>query len=75
MQRKKTGDNRILAVMGGFHLKNINEQTLKTIEYMKKNNVKTVYLAHCTSDIVCEEFLKKMPENTKIIKTGTEYVI
>lgn len=73
--KKITGDNRILAVMGGFHLKDINEHTLKTIEYMKKNNVKTVYLAHCTSDIVCQEFFKQMPENTKIIKTGTEYIL
>lgn len=73
--KKITGDNRILAVMGGFHLKEINDQTLKTIEYMNKNNVKTVYLAHCTSDIVCEEFLKRMPENTIIIKTGIEYIL
>ncbi len=73
--KKITCDNRILAVMGGFHLKNVHEQTLKTIEYMKQNKVQTVYLAHCTSDIVCEEFLKKMPKNTKIIKTGTEYIL
>jgi len=73
--KKITGDNRVLAVMGGFHLKTVDECTEKTIEYMKQNNVQMVYLAHCTSDIVCEEFLKRMPGNTKIIKTGTEYNI
>ena len=73
--KKIAGDNRILAVIGGFHLKEINEQTKRTIEYMKENSVKTVYLAHCTSDIVCQEFLKQIPENTKIIKTGAEYIL
>lgn len=73
--KKITNTDRILAVMGGFHLKEINECTLKTIEYMKQNNVQKVYLAHCTSDAVCEEFLRQMPEKTEIIKTGIEYIL
>ncbi len=71
--KKITHENRIVAVMGGFHLKEVNECTLKTIEYMKQNHVKTVYLAHCTSDIVCEEFLKQMPGQTVVIGTGETY--
>ena len=71
--KKITGDNRVLAVMGGFHLKAVDECTTKTIEYMKQNNVQMVYLAHCTSDIVCEEFLKQMPGRATIIETGKEY--
>ncbi len=71
--KKITGDNRVLAVMGGFHLKEINEQTIKTIEYMKENNVRTVYLAHCISDIVCEEFCKQLPDKAIIVKTGSIY--
>ena len=35
-----TGDNRIISVIGGFHLKQVDERTLKTIEYMKNNSVK-----------------------------------
>ena len=70
--KKVAGDNRVLAVMGGFHLKEINECTLKTIEYMK-NRVQSVYLAHCTSDLVCQEFEKQIPDKTHIIKTGTTY--
>lgn len=59
--------------MGGFHLKQVDECTTKTIEYMKQNGVQMVYLAHCTSDIVCEEFLKQMPGRATIIETGKEY--
>ena len=58
--------------MGGFHLKEIDECTLKTIEYMK-NNVQNVYLAHCTSDNVCQEFERQIPDKTHIIKTGMIY--
>lgn len=71
--KKITGEEQILAVIGGFHLKEINETTLKTIEYMKQDNIKNIYLAHCTSDIVCEEFIKQLPEKSNIIKTGLTY--
>ena len=71
--KKITGEDRILSAIGGFHLKKVDESTLKTIEYMKENNVESVYLAHCTSDVVCEEFLKRLPEKTRIMKTGMSY--
>lgn len=71
--KKITEENRVRAVIGGFHLKEVNECTLKTIEYMK-NNVECVYLAHCTSDIVGEEFEKNLKEKAKIIKTGLSYI-
>ena len=71
--KKITGENRIKAVIGGFHLKEINESTLKTIEYMKQEDIKSIYLAHCTSDIVCEEFIKQLPEKVNVIKTGLTY--
>lgn len=71
--KKITGDNRVAAVMGGFHLKEVDECTIKTIEYMKQNNVNVIYLAHCTSDIVCKEFLEQMPNKAVIIETGKEY--
>lgn len=73
--KKITEENRILLVMGGFHLKEVDNKTLKTIEYLKENDVKSIMLAHCTSDIVCEEFLKQLPERTNIIKTGLTYQI
>jgi 7,8-dihydropterin-6-yl-methyl-4-(beta-D-ribofuranosyl)aminobenzene 5'-phosphate synthase len=42
-------ENRISAIIGGFHLKSAGENTLKTIQYLKKNNVKKIYPSHCTS--------------------------
>lgn len=71
--KKITGDDRVLSVIGGFHLKEVDERTLKTIEYMKQNNVKSIYLAHCTSDVVCQEFVKQMPEIARVMKTGMTY--
>ena len=71
--KKITGEDRVLSVIGGFHLKEINENTLKTIEYMKQNGIGSIYLAHCTSDIVCQEFMRQMPEKTRVMKTGMTY--
>ncbi len=70
--KKVTGENRVFAVIGGFHLKNINEQTLKTVDYFKKINVKNIILGHCTSDEVCEFFKEKLMPKIKIdmLETG-----
>ena len=46
--KKVSGINKIRAVIGGFHLKHNNTQTKETIAYLKKNNVKLIYPAHCT---------------------------
>jgi 7,8-dihydropterin-6-yl-methyl-4-(beta-D-ribofuranosyl)aminobenzene 5'-phosphate synthase len=46
--KKVTGISKVTAVMGGFHLKIQNEQTLETIKYLKKNRIEQVYPSHCT---------------------------
>jgi 7,8-dihydropterin-6-yl-methyl-4-(beta-D-ribofuranosyl)aminobenzene 5'-phosphate synthase len=38
----------IKAVIGGFHLKFLNTQTYKTIDYFKRNEVELIYPSHCT---------------------------
>lgn len=68
--KKITNTEKVLAVVGGFHLKDINPQTVKTIDYFIDNNIENAYLAHCTSDIVCEEFAKRMLKHTKILSSG-----
>ncbi len=73
--KKITGERNILAVIGGFHLKNVDESTLETISYMQNNNVQGVYLAHCTSDEVCQEFEKRMPYRATTMKVGEEYLL
>lgn len=71
--KKITNCNNVLAVIGGFHLKDIDEQTEKTIQYMKDNHIKHILVAHCTSDIVCDEFKNELPDVTEVIETGKTY--
>lgn len=63
-----TGEKRILGILGGFHLKQNDRQTQKTIEYLKTNNVRWVYPSHCTAEPALNEFHKhfKAPR----IRTG-----
>ncbi len=71
--KKVTNCNNVLAAIGGFHLKEVDEQTESTIKYMKDNNIKQILVAHCTSDIVCDEFKKQLPSETTIVETGKTY--
>lgn len=73
--KEVTGNNQVLAVLGGFHLRELGEETNKAIEYMRKN-VKEVILAHCTVDEVCEKFMKELNKDIKISATevGKEYI-
>ena len=47
--RKVTGEDKVFAVIGGFHLKYVDEQLTSTIEYFKTLNVEHLYPSHCTS--------------------------
>lgn len=47
--KKVTGVNKIKAVIGGFHLKKQNKQSLKTVEYFRKNKVAKLLPSHCTA--------------------------
>ena len=72
--QKVTGEKRILAVIGGFHLKRVNEQTEKTLEFFEKTKIKHLILGHCTSDEVCNYFVEKLNGkiDVKVIETGME---
>lgn len=66
--KKVTGQSSITGIMGGFHLKENNLQTQKTIEYLRDNNIKRVYPSHCTAIPALEEFRRNF--NVPQIKTG-----
>lgn len=70
-----TGNSEVLAVIGGFHLRQLDEYTDSVIKYMR-NNVKEVILAHCTADEVCDKFIKELSGDIKISTTevGKEYI-
>lgn len=74
--KRITSCNQVYAVIGGLHLMDCDEQTYKTIEYMRNNNVKRLILGHCTSDIVCDEFMKELSPDVRvdILETGNTYI-
>lgn len=63
-------DTRVLGVIGGFHLFEVNERVHKTIDYLKQNNVKELYPCHCTSFAVKAEIHKNIP--VKEVGVGLE---
>lgn len=63
-------DNRVLGVIGGFHLFEVTEQVQKTIDYLKNNNLKELYPCHCTSFEVRAEIHKALP--VKEVGVGLE---
>lgn len=50
--------DRIYAVLGGFHLKELDEVTTKTIQYLLSEKVELIGATHCTSFKVRDEFKK-----------------
>lgn len=63
-------DNRVLGVIGGFHLFEVIKQVSKTIDYLKHNNIKELYPCHCTSFTVKAEIHKALP--VKEVGVGLE---
>lgn len=56
--KKVCKEERVYAVLGGFHLKELDVITQKTIDYLKENKVEIVGPTHCTSFKVRDEFAK-----------------
>ncbi len=54
--RQLTGINRVEGVIGGFHLRAVNDQARKTIEYLKYTEVRRIYPSHCTMDPALSQF-------------------
>ena len=68
--KKVSGIEKVHAVIGGFHLKKVNDATLKTIEYFKNNKIENVYPCHCVKDCVMEVFSEHFPN--KPISVGSK---
>ena len=68
--KKVAKDNRVLGIIGGFHLFEVSEKVHKTIEYLKENNVQELYPCHCTSFAVKAEIHKVLP--VKEVGVGLE---
>jgi 7,8-dihydropterin-6-yl-methyl-4-(beta-D-ribofuranosyl)aminobenzene 5'-phosphate synthase len=66
--KKVTGIQKIKVVIGGFHLKNQDRQTMETIGYFKRNKVKKLFPSHCTELPALVSFYNEF--NIKQVKTG-----
>ena len=47
--RKVTSTDKVTGVIGGFHLLQEGERLNRTVDYLKKQNIKELYPCHCVS--------------------------
>lgn len=75
--KKITNDNRVIAVIGGFHLNEIDSYTSQIVQYFKDNNIQNAYMGHCNSDEVIDYFKEQLNGTTTVTKlfAGAEFEI
>lgn len=66
-----TGIKKVYGVIGGFHLKMMNKQTLETIEYFKNSDIQVVMPSHCTELPALAAFYSTFEGEQ--VKAGTLY--
>lgn len=54
-------EEKVVGVIGGFHLFEMSERVKKTIDYFKDNKIEELYPCHCTSLLVKAEIHKRIP--------------
>ena len=59
--------------MGGFHLFEVDDRLSKTIDYLEKQNINTVYPCHCVSLKAKAEMIKSL--NVEEVGVGLEIFI
>lgn len=59
--RKVCREDRILGILGGFHLFDDDERLRKTIRYLENCNIGHVYPCHCVSLIAKSKMMEKLP--------------
>lgn len=69
--KEVTKEERVLGVLGGFHLFELNHQAEKTIEYLKQLQIPFLYPCHCTSLRLKAEMMKNM----QVEETGVGLVL
>ncbi len=66
--KKVTGIKKVHAVIGGFHLKVVDDVTNKTIEYFQREQIERVYPCHCVYPPVLDKFSEVL--GAERIKSG-----
>lgn len=65
---KVTGIDKVASVIGGFHLKQNDFQTKKTIRYIEEKDIANIYPSHCTQFPALVAFYEKF--KIEQLKTG-----
>ncbi|MFO7864158.1 MAG: MBL fold metallo-hydrolase [Salinivirgaceae bacterium] len=64
-------NTRVLAVMGGFHLKPGDSRISRTIEFFKSIDVLQLYPSHCTApEVICQ---MRNQLNAKFVRSGNVF--
>ncbi len=64
--KKITGEDKVIAVVGGFHLKTVDSYTQEIVHYFKDNHIEKAYMGHCTSDEVIQYFKEQLMGITQV---------
>lgn len=59
--KKITNDPRVIGLIGGFHLFDVNQRLDQTIDYFIDNKITELYPCHCTSFFVKAAIHQKIP--------------
>ena len=69
--KRVCGDERVLGVLGGFHLFHDDEQLKKTIDYLEAQNIELFYPCHCVSLLARCRMMQRLP----VVETGVGMVV
>ena len=64
-------EERIVGVLGGFHLFEDDEQLQKTIDFLQSCNIQKLYPCHCVSLLARAKMMEKLP----VVETGVGMVL
>ena len=70
-------NDKVYAVIGGFHLRQVNENFHKTVRYLKGLRVQHLLTGHCTCDDACAIMARQMQEevNFQVLGAGKVFDI
>jgi len=70
-------NDTVYAVVGGFHLRQVDENFDKVVKYLKGAGVQHLLTGHCTCDDACEIMARQMPQevNFQVLGAGMVFDI
>ena len=70
---KKLTNKKIDSIIGGFHLFDVDNQLLKTIDYFKTNEITNLYPCHCVSFHAKAKINETIPINEVMVGSKVEF--